>query len=1775
MPETEENKNDPDTDERTDEQTAASTDASTKTTDQDEAEEAQKEPKRKIPLNVQINMNRDKREAENRRINKVLEEGLVPQILIESSRLIGPDHSEDARKVIDYVDGILTKLSNATSSKKPPELKIFLADLHGINTGVITKANPPILIVGLGMIDMLHEHGFGEDHLAAILSHERFHVLRHQKWADLDNGRPEEAAADMFGINEAHKAGYKPTALGDFFRVLRKEYQGNGIISKLSDYLDEHPQIDARIRNCELGLANLQLTKRVTGETTPFPDDILAITDALTFETNFDRYQAKTRYDEASDAQKIRLIGDYFMAELEKKEATYERNWMERPDTENAGYKFHKYKASDYNEDLMISRMFEALPELHRMKDIPEAKQAALRQLRRYMSHDLDAQPGQPHRRYRSYDEPSNELHYEWILQQFGYVSAPAPEGLQVQQNYDGSFECGERGSGRRDNSEYDQKFHPFFLRLRTDAQAFWDAKTKDEAIIAAKRFETAEKLLSRYEPGINTLKLFPDDPKWPSRGDIRHALKAQGKIRLPWESHLGWIDNSKNSEERELLERVLNTLNVKDPRLSKNEPSSENKEEKWCADYNKNDNSVYFHQLHFDDHGNITELDLSEGEILAKFQERFHAETAAELYDSEYTIQKQREKDEKRLVKETDWSEMEQDFWAFAEKHALALEPIHSIVPSRYYFAEEFMKRLQKLVKDNPDEWKQTYISFITGHDFDKTDEDRSYYGEDKLVRPMSLPDILSRSESKYFGYGIFYHDFRKSFSGKRGHLPEDHPMYQQLMAHSDTRKNKSRRRKDPKHNRYIDYEVQPKKVAPKDEEVKVPLAIDNRHPFAKALLRYNMRDGYMQYRTRKANLLSNFRYYNPDAQTIEDFYQIDPRRVFNQKAFNSPKAFERFERRYEHHATNQQAGYIWGETRPIELLKTLRKLDQTKPEQRFPISALPYYVASESFKEIFHDKDVAEKYFKELKRLVNRQLSRNRRIDFKARLPLEDLIQRYVDDHGNEYKEDYGYHRRNRGHNIFSFRPHLQAAYQRHIRKRLLKVSLAERLPHLEKLMELEIRDPSFRDWAINQWVEAVSHSVGKDHNDRDYAKNTIELIRHSVETLNASQGISCIVKLLDEIEAQKHVSMEAKEILSDVYGRQFLEKDGAMRVIESAIDTCSHDPELRDAFLEYITEPLSARGTKRFANLVKKLAYSRYAKSDFVKEFFDPERRIVLAPLQEQAIVDKLHQNFWAMPFELRTVYLDRMLFPVRDEEEDLFEKSVQFVLDKVLPKNKKFAPEAREALVVYLDNCPKELRRTTFSAILATTEQAAQKGELRPGEVLSYVLSRTGAAGGQLLQAAHSYLSGIKITDPDLEQFRDDLTDSKVNFDKPKRWEVFERMEEALPEQHIKSIERVGKVLGCGSTAYVIACKKTNKSETALKLMRAEVAEVADLQFERYAASFEELASRHAVYKPLPSMVKNARSLIDTSTNGIIGKDQIDYAISEYNSLNITVNGTPYHFDVAECLTAGKEYIETDRIYGDHLNDMKAGTNKRNVSIAIETAEIFRRLKGGATDKDRHGGQQGIQNENIGMFDVGQVPYSTEHQKVAEPTTIENRAYGQLLGIVFNAAAAKQSAVDALVTAVTENDWGDAHDHIVDEQRSLLARMDVHNGFGDTEEERTEVLTAIFGAVWKTGQIDRDIFKGITETIKPSTLIKLARAQLTGSRPDLHIEIVDQKPENNIPALTTAMALKTSISSGISRIFNRLNHKGAPTAQIALGQATAKTRTSNSKPTNPQI
>ncbi|MEC7029628.1 MAG: M48 family metalloprotease, partial [Pseudomonadota bacterium] len=157
------------------------------TTNDESAEEAsdkvERSMKRGKTIGVSYSASRDSDEY-RRHMSNALQNGEVPKVIMEAYNLIPYGEDDNADKVLGYVQGILDKLAMASTNKPCPPLRLFLSDTNDVNAFVLTEAAPPVLVVSLGLWDMLIENGYGEDHLAAILGHERFHLRRHEKWQD-------------------------------------------------------------------------------------------------------------------------------------------------------------------------------------------------------------------------------------------------------------------------------------------------------------------------------------------------------------------------------------------------------------------------------------------------------------------------------------------------------------------------------------------------------------------------------------------------------------------------------------------------------------------------------------------------------------------------------------------------------------------------------------------------------------------------------------------------------------------------------------------------------------------------------------------------------------------------------------------------------------------------------------------------------------------------------------------------------------------------------------------------------------------------------------------------------------------------------------------------------------------------------------------------------------------------------------------------------------------------------------------------------------------------------------------------------------------------------------------------------------------------------------------------------------------------------------------------------------------------------------------------------
>ena len=527
------------------------------------------------------------------------------------------------------------------------------------------------------------------------------------------------------------------------------------------------------------------------------------------------------------------------------------------------------------------------------------------------------------------------------------------------------------------------------------------------------------------------------------------------------------------------------------------------------------------------------------------------------------------------------------------------------------------------------------------------------------------------------------------------------------------------------------------------------------------------------------------------------------------------------------------------------------------------------------------------------------------------------------------------------------------------------------------------------------------------------------------------------------------------------------------------------------MRQNFLDFITEPYSVDSAEMFIDEAKKIP-SRY-QNDLLRMLQKDEDDNGIEITEEGKLnaVHNLHRNFWSLPFVARTLYLERVIFPAEEHSDTHFEGAVKFITDKILPEGQKYSKEARLVLDTHLEQCSKPLRRLIFSALITASEKNTNKSEnIRPGQVLSHVLSNSGAAGGKILQAIHSYLQSISNPDDDLIQFRDDLKSSKSNYNTPLIWDMFKRVEEVHP--NFTDIH-VTEQLGSGSYGFTVAIIDGDANKSALTVTKKDVGEEANYQFGLFKKTAEKLSLIDPIWGPLVGILENAQSMAHVEADFDIAAKQIKYAEQLYNGSSVIADGYRFKISTASLKSNGSDYKETEMANGEHFLDLPEQTSdekryKKAAAKAILAIEIHTILKGQAFDYDRHGAQCKLKGGYITLFDHGSIPYDVESDEIIEPTIEDRLKLGEILGEAYAQSEQGNSMVEAMVKLIAqESDNLNESSYLQCFQRGILALSDYMNASADNEEEKNNVIKDIVMQSIKTGLVDQHIITGALNKI----------------------------------------------------------------------------------------
>jgi hypothetical protein len=464
------------------------------------------------------------------------------------------------------------------------------------------------------------------------------------------------------------------------------------------------------------------------------------------------------------------------------------------------------------------------------------------------------------------------------------------------------------------------------------------------------------------------------------------------------------------------------------------------------------------------------------------------------------------------------------------------------------------------------------------------------------------------------------------------------------------------------------------------------------------------------------------------------------------------------------------------------------------------------------------------------------------------------------------------------------------------------------------------------------------------------------------------------------------------------------------------------------------------------------------------------------------------ETMHRNFWNLPLHARTLYMEKILFPVKTDylgDDATFDNFRKKALDFVLPVSdvksvaRRFlrriigpTPADAQALLnrdvaeSYLDACEEGEQRLMLTAMVVANEPSQDAEDARPGRAACRTLEAIGPAGTKLAQAIHSH-------EATPEDIRADFAASKNQADPPYRWQLHELIDAAGLRP---TIGRVGKMLGSG--AYGITVKTAS---SAITLLRANVRARANREFDILQTGAKNLSQRRPKFASLVAMIAQARSMAKIETDMDMAARQSKEAQKHYEGLQVEADGTVFTFRTARWIRHGKDYKETGLIAGLHFNDLPTDTSEQKrfktaAAKALLLGEIMPLLQGNTFDHDRHGGQQRIEGTEIGQFDFGAM-------SLEPPTIPQKKLFGRIIGQAFRdhvMSGGRKSVADTLVARLDKFKGSDADKtYLIELKRGLLATSDFR------AEIEPEAAKSIMALAFSSPAVDPDIKRGMNK------------------------------------------------------------------------------------------
>lgn len=733
-------------------------------------------------------------------------------------------------------------------------------------------------------------------------------------------------------------------------------------------------------------------------------------------------------------------------------------------------------------------------------------------------------------------------------------------------------------------------------------------------------------------------------------------------------------------------------------------------------------------------------------------------------------------------------------------------------------------------------------------------------------------------------------------------------------------------------------------------------------------------------------------------------------------------------------------------------------------------------------------------------------------------------------------------------------------------------------------------------FRSWAQSLMVEGVAARLGPDDGSDAYYESMTQALQ---QFRNAMQKTTNLFELLPALAEAVVAQPNTAFYMRDLRTTQ-LEKLASISTyvgapVELTLDEIGKSEWMRLAAIDFLTSPLSKESAFNFGAVGFRQIANRL-KQDMNGELFDdyPSDEKIIEHFS------RVHREFWAAPMEARAWYLDKVLFPPSQNGDAEFDQAAALVLGKAfgddarpagsariartlnvqrnsaaqdrrysqqrhrynqveadiitlrnkypqkidagsqtekayegrrsklvaelkelaavgksstvaafkevanvicavvapyLPSWRRISPEhkiMRQIGETYLDTIPRNEKRLALSALMAARSMAydeqSDRQDVSPGKFAAQVLYYMDELGGKILQAIDSH-PGVS------EDFKKHMGDAKANYQKPLRWDALQwAIDHGIHTDNANdNIVHYGAVIGSGSMGYTLQVHTRDGHVYADTILRPHARARTEREARNVVTTAQKLARANKKLAAAPDIAAVAQRDARIETQMSLAYKQGLVATQIYDGLETTatVNGKTYSFThhAAETTVYSAGGKRSELVHGTHFNDLPETTaDERDYKIALAIqlygTELFNILSGKPCDRDRHGKNQKIERGRINHFDFGMTALTlpSEAQKramvrIATAVLRDNLLFKKDMATAFDEQLRKLKATEDVKQFMSGFrrqilSLGDFEKYLSTDERQEIAAAIVQSGRVDPVIGDELRSTAVGRKVWET-------------------------------------------------------------------------------------------------------